>query len=118
MPSDVESPMWTTARQEVRNPDAAADVPGLALPGGQRAAAGLLAAACFRPVLAGGLLAEGRPGGEGRPAPPAREAPPPAAAGGAGTPPRPAPAPTHTPPPPAAAARPAAPPPRGGRGGH
>src|SRR5258708_4995237 len=76
MPSDVESPMWTTARQEVRNPDAAADVPGLALPGGQRAAAGLLAAACFRPVLAGALLAEVRPGGEGRLAPPAREAPP------------------------------------------
>src|SRR5258708_26409065 len=116
MPSDVESPMWTTARQEVRNPDAAADVPGLALPGGQRAAAGLLAAACFRPVLAGALLAGVRPGGEGRLAPPAGEAPPAAAARGAMTPLRPAPATTPTPPPPVAAARPTAPPGAGGLG--
>src|SRR5260221_968084 len=108
MPSDVESPMWTTARQEVRNPDAAADVPGLALPGGQRAAAGLLAAACFRPVLAGALLAEVRPGGEGRLAPAAREAPPVAAAGDAMTPLRPAQATTSTPALPVAVARPTA----------
>src|ERR1700730_8936373 len=114
MPSEVESPMWTTARQEVRSPHAPAETPGDAPPDGGGPAPGWPASEDFRPALAtGARLAEVPPGaalgGEGRVEPAAREVEPPPAARGAGTAPlRPAQATTRTPAVPVAAARPAA----------
>src|SRR5260370_5016052 len=120
MPSEVESPIWTTGRQEVRSPDAPGEPPVDAPPDGERPAAGWPAAEGFRPVLAAwARLADVPPdvplGGDGRVEPAAREAEPPPAGLGAGTAPlRPAQATTSTPAVPGAPARPAGP--AGGEG--
>src|SRR5260370_8516567 len=114
MPSEVESPIWTTGRQEVRSPDAPGEPPVDAPPDGERPAAGWPAAEGFRPVLAAwARLADVPPdvplGGDGRVEPAAREAEPPPAGLGAGTAPlRPAQATTSTPAEPVAPARPPA----------
>src|SRR5260221_12064729 len=62
MPSEVESPMWTAARQEVRSPDAPAETPGEALPDADGPLAGLLAADGLWPARPPRvLLADERP---------------------------------------------------------
>src|SRR5258708_20537138 len=118
MPSEVESPMWTTALQEERRPAAPADRPGRVLPEGEGPVAGLRTALGSRPGLAAALLlADGRPdaglGGEGRAEPAASEEGPPLGPGAGKAPVRPTHATTSTPAVPAAAATPA---PRPGRG--
>src|SRR5260370_40759623 len=86
MPSEVESPMWTTVRQEVRSPEAPAETPGDAPPDGEGPAAGRPATEDFRPALvAGARPAAGPPGaalggaGRGEPAAGGVERPPAAA---------------------------------------